>query len=124
MGELCKTSDEDRWDSFIAGTKEGSFTVTEEDDEGYFKGLFSDGTVVENIRGKCDGLTIYFLRSADKPRHYYTGRFEEVDGVTKIFGSRTSLPITEAKEDRLRDEEWEGTKVPTEAQADPARASQ
>ena len=118
MGELCRTTATDKWDSFIADTKEGAFTVDVEDEEGFFEGVFFDGTVQERIRGKCDGSNIYFLRSADKPRYYYSGKF---DGERTIIGTRTTLPETEGES--LRNEEWEGTKIPTETQADPARAT-
>ena len=124
MGELCQTKEDEAWESEIADTYEGIFGEIVEDEEGFFEGVFvpKDG-VRERIRGKCDGTSIYFLRPADKPLYYYTGRFEKVGEEEKIFGSCTFLPLPEAKEERLRGEEWEGTKVPTLTPINPERAT-
>jgi|SRR5215212_8302025 len=102
----CKTEDGKPWDSRVRGSREGGFRITHEDDKGVFEGIFEDTAhKEEDIKGRCNGSEIYFLRPTDKPRFYYEGTFDHDGNIT---GTQTTLPRTkEAK----ASEEWEGTKV-------------
>lgn len=116
MGEKCHTEEDDYWESYIvkngSPVLEGTFRLGPEDSYGYFKGTFikNGGNVEEEIMGRCDGKKMYFLRTADDPRSYYRGAFN--DNKKKLKGTQMSLSRT--KEKKVRDtEEWQGTKITT-----------
>lgn len=109
MGALCRTTPEEGWDSFIAGIKEGRFTVDVEDPQGVFEGKFSDGASEEAIKGKCDEKTIEFWRPAQGPRFHYSGSFAGDRHIRP--GRRSDMPAL--REEAQADEEWEAIKTTT-----------
>lgn len=114
MGEKCKTTRDEKWLSDVKKSREGEFVITEEDGDGFFVGTFTTGGKTEDIRGRCDGKKMYFLRPTDKPRFYYEGEFKSEKNLS---GTQTSLPVTKDKANRVS-EEWEGTKVPSTFEGD------
>jgi hypothetical protein len=113
MAQLCNTDRDETWTSSIVQNNgkvhEGDFRINDEDEKGFFVGVFVErGGPPEGheIRGRCDGNTMYFVRPTDKPRFYYEGKFT---GDKKgLKGTRTSLP---GQRDARQSEDWEGTKV-------------
>ena len=102
----CRTEDGKPWNSKVRGSREGGFRITDEDGKGFFTGVFADlSGREEEIKGRCNGSEVYFLRPTDKPRFYYEGTFDREGNIT---GTQTRVPS--AKEAKAS-EEWEGTKV-------------
>ena len=112
MVGLCRTEADKIWRSEIKRPRvlEGHLRINTEDADGIFTGVFTDTAGKdEEVRGRCSGTKIYFLRPADVPAFYYEGSFLSDD---HIMGTQTPLPVSIAK-GILASEEWEGTKVNT-----------
>ena len=104
MGKKCHTDDTEVWISTVGGRLDGAFSITSEDEDGNFEGLYSG----VRIKGTCTGTHITFNRPATSPVHVFSGRFNGAGD--RIRGTRSSAKRS-AK--APPDEEWEGTKTTT-----------
>lgn len=105
MPKKCHTDPGEEWRSSVGGRPDGAFSVDHEDSSGDFDGQHSS----DRIRGHCSGAEIWYTRPHNRPRFFYTGRFNSGGDVIK--GSRRTLQLARKPIRIAEDEEWVATKT-------------